>query len=169
MASAARFGGLWRRVGRHAVEIASLVCMWHVVAENVAELTICVGPSMLPTLNVQGDIVLVEHVSARRRPIALGDVVIARSPVNPKQFVCKRVLGVAGDTVCSDPTVDGAPMVSVPVGHVWLQGDNMHNSTDSRAYGPVPAGLVKGRVVYRVWPYAAAGPIRNSAERVAPV
>lgn len=40
--------------------------------------------------------------------------------------------------------------LQVPQGHVWLQGDNVVNSTDSRNYGPVPAALVKGKVVYRV-------------------
>jgi signal peptidase I len=47
----------------------------------------------------------------------------------------------------------GAPRrVRVPRGHVWLEGDNARNSTDSRAYGPVPAALLRGRVVARVWP-----------------
>jgi len=36
------------------------------------------------------------------------------------------------------------------VGHVWLQGDNLIMSRDSREYGPVPLGLVKGRVVCQV-------------------
>ena len=159
---------LWRTVGRHVAEVVALTCVWHVVAENVAELTVCVGPSMLPTLHAAGDMVVVEHVTARYRPLQLGDVVVARSPVNARQFVCKRVLGVGGDVVCTDPTREGAPMVTVPDGHVWLQGDNMWNSTDSRSYGPVPANLVKGRVVYRVWPLAFAGPIENTARRVAP-
>ena len=38
----------------------------------------------------------------------------------------------------------------VPAGHVWLQGDNPANSTDSRHYGPVPLALVQGRVVLKV-------------------
>lgn len=38
----------------------------------------------------------------------------------------------------------------VPTGHVWLQGDNVLNSTDSRDYGPVPMALVRGRVFCKV-------------------
>lgn len=42
--------------------------------------------------------------------------------------------------------------ITVPRGHVWLEGDNFQNSSDSRIYGPVPMGLVKSRVVCRLWP-----------------
>jgi len=40
--------------------------------------------------------------------------------------------------------------IKVPKGHVWLTGDNMSNSTDSRTYGPVPYALIKGKVFMRV-------------------
>lgn len=40
--------------------------------------------------------------------------------------------------------------VKVPKGHVWLVGDNLSNSTDSRKYGPVPIAMVKGKVIARV-------------------
>ena len=33
---------------------------------------------------------------------------------------------------------------------MWLVGDNAENSTDSRTYGPVPYGLVQGRVCFKV-------------------
>lgn len=38
----------------------------------------------------------------------------------------------------------------VPQGHVWLEGDNADNSTDSRTYGPVPLSMVRGRVFFKV-------------------
>ena len=40
----------------------------------------------------------------------------------------------------------------VPDGNIWLEGDNSLESVDSRSYGPVPAGLIVGRVLCRVWP-----------------
>ncbi|CAG0908402.1 unnamed protein product, partial [Darwinula stevensoni] len=45
-------------------------------------------------------------------------------------------------------------METVPPGHVWLLGDNAENSTDSRAYGAVPYGLIRSRAILRVWPLA---------------
>jgi hypothetical protein len=43
-------------------------------------------------------------------------------------------------------------MPVIPRGHIWVEGDNTANSTDSRDYGPLPLGLVKGRVLFRLWP-----------------
>ena len=43
-----------------------------------------------------------------------------------------------------------AEWVRIPKGHVWLVGDNLSNSTDSRTYGPVPLAIVKGQVLARV-------------------
>lgn len=41
-------------------------------------------------------------------------------------------------------------LFQIPTGHVWLQGDNLIMSRDSREYGPVPLALVRGRVVCQV-------------------
>ena len=38
----------------------------------------------------------------------------------------------------------------MPPGHVWVEGDNKKRSYDSRHFGPVPYGLIKGRAIYKV-------------------
>ena len=53
---------------------------------------------MLPTFNPRGDIALLEHVSVWSGRIQAGDVVLSRSMQNPRHMVCKRVLGLEGDT-----------------------------------------------------------------------
>ena len=38
-------------------------------------------------------------------------------------------------------------LIQIPAGMVWLAGDNPDNSTDSRYYGPVPIGLIQGKLI----------------------
>lgn len=52
----------------------------------------CVGPSMLPTLNRDGDIVLLDKLTHRFRPLERGEIVIAKSVSNPRHTVCKRII-----------------------------------------------------------------------------
>ncbi|KAI9020505.1 peptidase S24/S26A/S26B/S26C, partial [Hyaloraphidium curvatum] len=104
------------------------------------------GGSMLPTLNVSYEAVILDTLTARCGTIRLGDVVVYRSPTNPAVSVCKRIVGLPGDTVCADPLSRHRNMVTVPEGHYWLHGDNMPESRDSRDYGPVPGGLIYGVV-----------------------
>jgi len=117
---------------------------------------------MMPTFNPQGDVALVEHITTSLELLQPGDVVIATSVQNPRQTVCKRILGLGGDIIQVVQSMDGPnrnglmrvekTLVEIPKGHVWLQGDNVMNSTDSRQYGPVPYATIKGRVLCRIWP-----------------
>lgn len=52
----------------------------------------CVGPSMLPTLNRNGDIVLLDKVTPSIRPIRKGEVVVSKSVSDPRNTICKRVI-----------------------------------------------------------------------------
>lgn len=54
---------------------------------------------MLPTLNMTGDLVLVERISTRTGKVGRGNMVLLRSPENPNKVVIKRVVGIEGDTV----------------------------------------------------------------------
>jgi inner membrane protease subunit 1 len=91
--------------------------------------------------------------------ISVGDVVVVQHPER-HGTVCKRVLGLPGDVVLRPPpsrrSRRSAPprenLYVVPDGHCWIEGDNSLNSSDSRVYGAVPAALIVGRVLCRVWP-----------------
>ncbi|CAI5466268.1 unnamed protein product [Closterium sp. Yama58-4] len=204
--------------------MTQFACCYHVFTNYVMDVTMCMGPSMLPTLNAAGDVVLLEHITPALHALKPGDIVVAKSPSNPRMVVCKRIVAMEGHEVhampptaatrgvmfggrgrqsethtvvrsrgaivLNTPSCQVSPsnprmrvckrvvameghevhamsppprgmviggrskhtetLTVVPRGHVWLQGDNLFNSTDSRHYGPVPLALVKGRVFYRV-------------------
>ena len=37
--------------------------------------------------------------------------------------------------------------IKVPEGHVWVTGDNLSHSLDSRTYNALPMGLIMGKIV----------------------
>jgi signal peptidase I len=148
--------GTVSRLSREAVDgcivAAQFICLLQALRIYIIDMTNCNGPSMLPTLRDHGDLLLVWRW--RWQTLQPGDVVIAKSPTDPKQKICKRIIAKAGDKVWTK-TTDGWSdhrLVTVPVGHVWVQGDNLRNSADSRQYGPIPEALIMGRVFLRIWP-----------------
>jgi signal peptidase I len=166
--------------------------------------------SMENTLQVQ-DRVAVNKVPFISDNIKRGDIVVFRDPNNwlpenledssnsltskaksllvtvgvlpnpAKQYLVKRVVGVAGDRIvcCGDsgklsingvevtePYIYGgdAPSdmkfdVTVPEGKLWVMGDHRGASADSRYHqddinsGFVPLKTVSGRVVAVIWPF----------------
>jgi mitochondrial inner membrane protease subunit 1 len=115
---------------------------------------------MLPTINTAGDFIVVEkwtHLS--KRGYQVGDIVQGRHPYE-NHPVCKRIIGKVGTPsfgFCNweggdiiRPDISSREVIRVPKGHVWIQGDNLSNSIDSRNYGAVPEATLKGRVLARV-------------------
>lgn len=103
-------------------------------------------------MDVEGEMII-ENRMVSPESLQRGDLVTFLSPLDPSRPVCKRLIGLPGDIVCVDPTGKYAPStehVVVPKGHIWVSGDNMDWSRDSRSYGPVPFGLIKGKFVGRV-------------------
>jgi len=86
--------------------------------------------------------------------IKVGDIIITKNPTDPNQNVCKRVVGLEGDRI---PLQYRDSHRFVPAGRLWVEGDNFTESRDSRNYGPVPLGLVRGRVVARLYPLEKCG------------
>lgn len=165
--------------------------------------------SMENTLQIQ-DRVAVNRLPFLSNNISRGDVVVFRDPANwlpevsdtssspiiakiktglvavgilpnpAKQYLVKRVIGVAGDHVvcCSKDgllTINGKPIkepyiyagnvpsdmnfdVTVPKDKIWVMGDHRGASADSRYHqddinkGMVPLSRVTGRVFAVIWP-----------------
>lgn len=101
------------------------------------------GESMVPTL-LPGDHVLVLRGAGPFRPaIRVGDLVALADPRDPERTMIKRVAGI-------EP------------GGVVVRGDNEVASTDSRHFGPVSRGAVRGRAVYRYLPESRRGRLARS-------
>lgn len=169
-------------VFRHLVlptskRVVQFLCAAHLFREVAYDMVPCSGSSMLPSLAIDGDVIIHSPMAYWRSLIPWGprfvmpqrgELVVA---VNPNEFrgtVCKRVVGLPGDIVEFDPRRGGVTwsagslvpqleadkrkekdltFVKVPKGHVWLSGDNMSNSTDSRDYGPMPIAMIRGKVI----------------------
>lgn len=145
--------------------------------------------SMRPTL-MEGDRILVNKVVyGIRIPIASwrlpaldepkrGDLVVFRSPEDPRRDFIKRLVAVGGDEVeirdlrlwvnaapLADPPLfqqrlyynrgpygqRGKP-VKVPAGHYFFLGDNSASSRDSRYWGFLPKSNLVGRAFVVYWP-----------------
>jgi signal peptidase I len=118
-----------------------------------------------------------------------GFVAVGVLPNPAKQYLVKRVIGVAGDKVecCSknkklmingveidEPYIfagnsasDTKFNVTVPEGKIWVMGDHRGASADSRFHqddinqGMVPTSKVTGRVIGIIWPIKNLGTVSS--------
>ncbi len=215
--------------GTHTWRLVCAIRWVYLATEYRMELTICEGPSMVPTIQPRGEVVVMDRWTPRRRGLQGGgrrhrtgpqhpcnastrggprapaqhphpftrpgtrrgspstgcqrregwarllqstginvsDVAVLQHP-DRVGTVCKRVLGLPGDVVTKPSTNQGASRMLDRHGN--LQSDlgallrdpspppmvvpdiNPWNSSEPRNYGPVPASLIMGRVVLRIWP-----------------
>jgi len=148
------------------------------IAHHIVAVANSEGPSMYPTMSSELSYTIYLRRHKHGKNIKAGDVVVFENPVFLRERAIKRVIGMPGDYIVRDPaqspTVGGAPvpgsaagitrrvvgediassardeptMVQVPEGHVWLAGDNLSYSRDSRFYGPLPMALIQGKCIY---------------------
>jgi signal peptidase I len=105
------------------------------------------GGSMRPTLK-PGD----WAIAVRTRRLRRGDVVVVEHPDRAGFELVKRVTHLPGEVA-----PDGLGLAD----RVWVEGDDPEGSSDSRTFGPLPMGLVRGRVWFVWWPpgrFRALGP-----------
>jgi nickel-type superoxide dismutase maturation protease len=125
----------WALAGAAVLAVAAVAAARRLATVEVT------GDSMLPGLR-PGDW-LVVRTGVRPAP---GDVVVAEHPGRRGLLIVKRVSHRSGDGW-------------------WLESDNQRarGRRDSWDFGPVPDGLVVGRVVGRYWPRPRVRPIRRPA------
>lgn len=72
------------------------------------------------------------------------------APYDPGVMLIKRIVALEGDILKTRGRKKR--MVEVPVGHVWVEGDNFKNTRDSDVFGAVALASVQGRATHIVWP-----------------
>jgi signal peptidase I len=133
--------------------------------------------SMCPTICVNERIIAGMDAFSVRAP-KRGEVILFDQGEGNTKFI-KRVIGVAGDTVAPGPSntilVNNAPFalpprcgenhgydrlapegppfetVKVPEGSLFVIGDNLDNSYDSRHFGSVRLDKVRGKALLIYW------------------
>lgn len=140
------------------------------------------GQSMEPNFR-EREYLIIDELSYRFREPARGEVVVFRSPVNPKEYYLKRVVGLPGERVkIADNKVvvynaghpegvvveesyisaQTAGALSVTLSHdqFFVLGDNREESFDSRRFGAISSRAIIGRTLLRGWPVSRAGILR---------
>ena len=96
-----------------ALVTAGIACVTLVVYTNFYRLVLPYGVSMLPTIYLDGECVLVNLRHRRGRGIQVGDIVSAAHPIKLGEGVMKRVIGMPGDFVLSGTPGESSTMVQV--------------------------------------------------------
>lgn len=126
----------WTAFWMRVAVLLQFGCFLYILNNYGLSSTLCQGPSMMPTLNPAGDVVLVEHVTTTLGWLERGHVVVAKSPTDPKAVVCKRILGLPGDTVSAfswDPPRGSALPDIAPGAHLIPR---CHVTRDTRSSAP---------------------------------
>ncbi len=161
--------------------IAFVITM--VLRTYIIEPTEVSGPSMEPTLQ-NGNRLIVNRFIYNFAAPKRGDVVVFEYD-SEKNFI-KRIVGIPGDIIdvkdgkvirngeiLNEPYVkdeikrygDVEFPVTVTQGHYFVMGDNRNNSSDSRLKnvgenGLVPKSVLRGPVVFRMWPLNELGAVK---------
>lgn len=143
------------------------------------------GSSMDTTFR-NGEYILTNKLSYRFGTPQRGDVIVFKSPENKDIDFIKRIIGLPGDKVMVRDNIvylNGSPLeekyiqgttqvheggflkdgepVTVPLGHLFVMGDNRQRSSDSRTFGPIPQQDIIGKVFFRYFPSNRVGTIKH--------
>lgn len=158
--------GCWPWVRETLVTFILALVFYMVINALTARVQV-LGYSMMPTFR-GGEYVLVWRMAYLSRLPERGDIVVFRDPNGPQEYI-KRVIGLPGEEVLiqngqvfidgrllEEPYIIEPPRYSgywqVPMGHIFVLGDNRNYSTDSHVFGPIPLSRVIGKAVLVYWP-----------------
>lgn len=126
------------------------------------------GLSMNPTLQ-HGEYVLVSRLAYKTGAPERGDIIVFSFPMDQKQDLIKRVIGLPGETIeirsgevlvngakLDEPYIAQSPVYNgtwtVGEGQLFVLGDNRNDSKDSHQWGLLPIENVIGKALLIYWP-----------------
>lgn len=142
------------------------------VRAYVAQPFVVSGNSMDPTFK-NNEYLIVDELTYYLREPERGEVVVFRFPKQPRTHFIKRIIGLPGETVIikdNKVTIDtGQKRFELTEDYItspfqanlelkllpneyFVMGDNRSVSLDSRSWGPLPRGMITGRVLARLLP-----------------
>lgn len=98
---------------RFVYNTLKVVLITHLIWEHLISVAECSGPSMVPTLPVDGNFLLYSKLHRRGRGCKVGDLVSSIHPQDSSAYVLKRIIGMPGDFICVDPGGGGGKMIQV--------------------------------------------------------
>jgi signal peptidase I len=179
-----RHSVLWQIV-EFALTIAVAFLVAQAVRTWVIQPYVVPTGSMLPTIQLHDQVLANKFIYDFSAP-AVHDIVVFDNPTKDPLALTliKRVIATGGHTVDlqdgkvlvdgtalvepytygqpSDPLMGSAIRfpVKIPVGYVWLMGDNRTESQDSRWFGPVDLTAVRGKAFFTYWPISRFGVLK---------
>lgn len=142
------------------------------------------GPSMEPNF-YNNDYLIIEKVTYYFRDPSRGEVIIFQSPVNPKDHLIKRVIGLPNEKLVIErgqilvynrqfsqglaltekylavgTATPGQITIELKEDEYYVLGDNRNMSLDSRSFGPIKEKDITGRAWFRGLPIKNLGLIK---------
>ena len=174
----------WKRFALDILETVILAVVLYFGINAISARVRVDGLSMNPTLQ-HGEYVLVSRLSYKTGEPQRGDIIVFSFPMDQKQDLIKRVIGLPGETISinnnevlvngvklEEPYIAQSPVYSgewtVPEGQLFVLGDNRNDSKDSHQWGLLPTENVIGKALLIYWPPPEWKLINHTEEVFAP-
>jgi len=158
----------WKRFALDILETVTLAVVLYFGINAISARVRVDGMSMNPTLQ-HGEYVLVSRLAYKTGQPERGDIIVFSFPVDQKQDLIKRVIGLSGETISirdnevlingvklEEPYIAQSPVYSgewtVGEGQLFVLGDNRNDSKDSHQWGLLPKENIIGKALLIYWP-----------------